>query len=255
MPADDIANGLAAAASHPAVVQVINQGPGIWGNVATGLITGLLTGGVALTGIWLTHRLTLEREKLASENTLKKERYFIATELVFLLERFAEACIAPASDTGLGNNEMNRMEFSTNFPKLKYASVTGDWRTLPPRLIYRLRELTVMQEESARIISDSFEDDDPVEPVSSFEIRQYQAARLGMKASIQAGHLRRLCSMPSGVRLHDQKTAAGALWKLWLKHRSGEVARLKTHKMLREFADKNSQQGRGERHDRPRSPG
>ncbi len=40
-----VADGLAVAASHPITVQVINQGAGIRGNVATGLITGLLTGG------------------------------------------------------------------------------------------------------------------------------------------------------------------------------------------------------------------
>lgn len=36
---------IVAATSHPVSVQLINQGAGIWGNVATGLITGLLTGG------------------------------------------------------------------------------------------------------------------------------------------------------------------------------------------------------------------
>ncbi|WP_162901021.1 hypothetical protein [Erwinia persicina] len=39
MQAEQIAEGVAAAVSHPVTVQVINQGPGIGGNVATGLIT------------------------------------------------------------------------------------------------------------------------------------------------------------------------------------------------------------------------
>ena len=54
---------IVAATSHPVSVQLINQGAGIWGNVATGLITGLLTGGITLTGIWLTHYFTLKRER------------------------------------------------------------------------------------------------------------------------------------------------------------------------------------------------
>ena len=33
---------IVAATSHPVSVQLINQGAGIWGNVATGLITALL---------------------------------------------------------------------------------------------------------------------------------------------------------------------------------------------------------------------
>lgn len=44
---------IVAATSHPVSVQLINQGAGIWGNVATGLITGLLTGGITLTGALL----------------------------------------------------------------------------------------------------------------------------------------------------------------------------------------------------------
>ena len=46
---DNIIENLANAFTHPVTVQVINQSPGIWRNVATGLITGLLTGGITLT--------------------------------------------------------------------------------------------------------------------------------------------------------------------------------------------------------------
>lgn len=232
------ANGFATAASHPLTVQVINQGPGIWGNVATGLITA----GAAIAAVMLTHRFTLKREKQASEKKLNRERYFIATELVFLLERFAEECIPVACDAGTFDNEQGRLASTTVFPKFDYSGVTGDWQSLPPRLVYRLRELTVMQEESQRLIYLSFEWDDPMEPSDSFSIRQYQAARLGMKAKIQAEHLRRLCSMPAGARLHDQKTACAALWRLWRKHRNKEVGRLVTAKLLREFAEEHQRE-------------
>ena len=84
--ADNISNGVAGAVSHPLTVQIINQGPGIWGNVATGLITA----GAAVAAVMLTHKFTLRRERSASEDKQKRERYFIATELVFLLERFSE---------------------------------------------------------------------------------------------------------------------------------------------------------------------
>jgi hypothetical protein len=120
--------------------------------------------------------------------------------------------------------------------------VTGDWRTLTPRLVYRLRELIVMQEESLRLISQSAEYDDFMEPHETIAIRQYQAARLGMKAKLQAEHLRRLCLMPSGGRLHDKKTAAGTLWKLWRRHRRAEVARIAQEKMWREFAEDQQRQ-------------
>ncbi len=44
--------------------------------------------GITLTGIWLTHYFTLKRER-ASEDKMKKELHYIATELVFMLERYA----------------------------------------------------------------------------------------------------------------------------------------------------------------------
>ncbi|EFI2178131.1 hypothetical protein GUU61_23435, partial [Escherichia coli] len=91
---------IVAATSHPVSVQLINQGAGIWGNVATGLITGLLTGGITLTGIWLTHYFTLKRERQASEDKMKKELHYIATELVFMLERYAEGCFRVVTDDG-----------------------------------------------------------------------------------------------------------------------------------------------------------
>ncbi|MHC2598987.1 hypothetical protein ACVLVH_004670 [Kluyvera sp. 1366] len=65
MQADDLANGAIAVASHPITVQVTNQGPGIWGNVATGLITAC----AAIAAVMLTHRYTLHREKQASQES------------------------------------------------------------------------------------------------------------------------------------------------------------------------------------------
>ncbi len=40
--------------------------------------------GITLTGIWLTHYFTLKRERRASEDKMKKELHYIATELVLL---------------------------------------------------------------------------------------------------------------------------------------------------------------------------
>lgn len=203
-------------------VPVISAGAGIAG---------------ALGSQWLSHIFITRREKRASEEKLNRERYFIATELVFLLEQFAEGCIAPACDAGTFDYTEGRRKGETDFPKFDYASITGDWRTLPPRLIYRLRELIVLQEEARRLISDSFDMDDILDPAESYAIRQYQAARLGMKAKIQSGRLRTLCSMPSTALLHGQRSSGAVLWKLWRFHRSREVGRLITEKLFRETMD------------------
>lgn len=65
--------------ANPITVQVISQGLGIWVNV----VTVLITAGAAIVAVMLTHKFTLRREKSASEEKQQRQRYFIATELVF----------------------------------------------------------------------------------------------------------------------------------------------------------------------------
>lgn len=204
--------GLVSTASHPLTVEIIDHGLGIGGNVVTGLITGLLTGGIALAGICLTHWLTQRREKKKSDDNTRRNRYFIATELVFLLEQFAEGCASVATDKGFENQQRVTVP-STTLPQLSYSAVTGDWRALPVRLMYKLRELPVLQSESDRTI-------DAVDFIGPdydefFEARQYEYTRLGLKAIILSRHLRKLAGFP-GSRLDATPwSAQRVLWKAW----------------------------------------
>jgi hypothetical protein len=218
MQADDIASGIADAVSHPLTVQVINQGPGIWGNVATGLITGVLTGGVALTGIWLTHRFTLKREKLVSEDKLRRERHFIATELVFLLEEFAEGCLRVANDPGNILSEAKH-ETLTPPPILDLNGVSGDWRALPQELIYGIRQLAVLQFAADRNISDVGEYALPHLPDHYIHERQYHYSKLGLKGLIMAKRLRKEISLPDASLSGGKYAPFPALWAVWRRCR------------------------------------
>lgn len=205
--ADSIANAI----SHPVTVQLITQGTGIWGNVATGLITGVLTGGVTLTGIWLAHRFTLLREKQASDDKLKQERLFIATELIFVLEQYAEGCAQVAGDYGeLISEENKQAEFepTVGYPALPdFEKVSGDWRSLPADLMYRIRELPVLRNEAMRAINDAGENSVPPDHDAYFSVRQYEFSRLGLKAIHLARLLRKLCKLPRS-RLNESSWSA-----------------------------------------------
>lgn len=142
MHAEHIADSLSSEVSHPVTVQVINQGQGIWGSVAAGLITA----GAAIAGVMLTHRFTLRREKLATENKQRRERYFIATELVFLLEQFAQQCVLSATETR-DYDDGGRIVFEHYLPEIDYAGITGDWRSLPHALMYRISKLPVLRKK------------------------------------------------------------------------------------------------------------
>ncbi|MCZ4061143.1 hypothetical protein O3W44_21665 [Pantoea sp. LMR881] len=157
MRTEQIADSVAAAVTHPVTVQVINQGAGIWGNVATGLITA----GAAIAAVMLTHRFTLKREKAAAEGKQIRERYFIGTELVFMLERFSQRCAPAAYESGYYDHESGYIQVTHDLPDIDYSSITGDWRSLPQDLMYRLIQIPVLQEEARKSVAAAFNNDSP----------------------------------------------------------------------------------------------
>ena len=200
--------GLGSTLSHPLTVELVDHGPGIWGNVATGLVTGLLTGVIALAGIWLTHRLTQEREKRALKEKLARERYFIATDLVFMLERYAEGCARIVTDYGKDNDDRQpEREAMPDYPDLNLTNVSGDWRTLDQHVLYRIRELPVLQNEARGAIAHAAQIPAPPSHEEYFRERQYQFARLGIRAVTIAVRLRREAGLPE-TRLKGHEWSA-----------------------------------------------
>lgn len=189
---DNMAEGLAAAASHPVTVQVFNQGPGIWGNVATGLITGV----TAIAGIWLTHWFVQRRERRSAQDKLEQERYFIATGLVFLLERFAQQCVYSAYESGHNDPRDGYCRVDHSLPDFSYDGIAGDWRSLPPGLMYRLSQMPVLRQEALRSIDEATENDSPYEGGDYLFELNHQSCRLGLRAIRLSRELRRICAMP-----------------------------------------------------------
>lgn len=87
-------------------VPVISAGAGILG---------------ALGSQWLSHIFITKREKRSSDEKLNRERYFIATEIVFLLERFAQACVEPAEEISEFDDE-GYITTLHEFPPFDYCS-------------------------------------------------------------------------------------------------------------------------------------
>ena len=207
---DNVIDGLAAAAVHPVTVQAIIQGPGIWGNVATGFITA----GAAILAVILTHRYTLRREKQAAEQKRRQERLFIATELIFLLEQYAEDCAQVASDEGDGGKQPERATVIDYPAPLNFNDVAGDWRSLPSQRMYEIRELPLRQAETIRAIEYARKHDTSVNLTEFFRARQNGFARLGISANKQAGNLRKLCGLPDARPSTDPWSAQPVMVKV-----------------------------------------
>ncbi|MGK6372752.1 hypothetical protein ACQ89X_00070 [Klebsiella pneumoniae] len=118
------------------------DGISVWVPVISTLSGGILTGSIALLVSRLNHRYAGEREALAAaerhrhelkiaQELLDKERLFIATELIFLLEQFAEGCARMATDCGEPDPQ-GVYTPTENLPELIIKNISGDWRALPP---------------------------------------------------------------------------------------------------------------------------
>jgi len=205
---------------------IVNSGAeeaAVWLPLLQTLAGGVLAGGVALYVNHLGHKNALKREaerlrneKQAAEEKIARERYFIGTELVILLEQFAVDCAGVAIDSGRPN-EKNEQVAHTTLPSLSYSAVSGDWRVLPAKLMYRIRELPVIQGEADRAIDAT--DTYPPDNSEFFEIRQYLYTRLGIKAIIQSRRLRQFAGLPNTRLDASPWSAQNVLWQEWKQHR------------------------------------
>ncbi|MCX0498985.1 hypothetical protein [Erwinia billingiae] len=233
--------------SAAAIVKLGAEGAAAWLPLLQTLAGGVLAGGVALYVNHRSHKNALEREeksaaerlrneRQAAEEKLARERYFIGTELVFLLEQFAEGCASVARDNGLEHEHA----FAPTFPRpeLDYSVITGDWRTLPVRLMYQLRELPVLKSESDRTIGAA--DYTGPDYDAFFEARQYEYTRLGLKAIILARRLRKLAGFPDSRLNTTPWSAQRVLWEEWRRERKRRTVQSLLHaRALAAFQIKN----------------
>lgn len=209
----------------------MDGGISVWVPVISVLAGSVLTGTIQYFMNRQNHFFALKREekaaadrlrneKLVSEEKLQRERYFIATELIFMLEQFAEGCARVANDHGEDNHAAQpEREPTVNYPKINLTEVSGNWRVLSGLMMYRIRELPVLQNEAGRAIGHASEHSWAPYHTGYFRERQYQYARLGMKAVILAMRLRRTAGLPE-TRLADTEwSAQPVLWKVWRRER------------------------------------
>ena len=195
-------------------VKIVKDSAGLWPQI----ITAVASIGGVLSGVSLTHHYTRKREEAAAERKMAAERYFIATELVFKLEDFAEACAAAAQDEGKPD-EQGYWRATTRVPPLEFGDVTGDWRALPASVMYRVLEFHVLQPEASGAIDHAYYHDSPPDYSWGFRERQYQYARLGLRALFLAKRLRKITGMPSSRLDNYRWSPQSTLWQCWRKER------------------------------------
>lgn len=172
----------------------------------------------ALGSQYVSHLLTRKREERAATAKLESERLFIATELVFHLEHFAEHCVNVATDNGFEDRD-GISRFSVTPEDFSLNGITGDWRVLPRLLMYRIRELPLLQSGVNRVISSAAEHDDPPDYSDTFYERRYRYAWLGLKTIILSRRLRKIAELPATRLDATPWSAQPVLWKIWRQER------------------------------------
>lgn len=191
-------------------VKVVKDSASLWPQI----ITAVSSAGAAFGGVWYGQWRITQREKEEAAAKQASERLFIATELVFVLERFAEGCAKVATDDG-ERDKQDFMRATQTRPELDLNVITGDWRALEPGLTYAIRELPVLKEWSDREIAGIEESEGPPDYTHTMLERKYLYTRLGLKAILQAKRLRKLAHLP-GTRLDATKwSAQPVLWRVW----------------------------------------
>lgn len=212
-PITDVANVKAAA-----------DGLAEWMPLIQTLSGAVLAGSVAIGVSWLNHFFAREREEkamagrlhqehIAKQEKREREVLFIAIELVFLLEQFAEGCARVATDEGYIDAQ-GYTRAAEKTPEFSLDGVTGDWRVLPARLMYSVRELPLLCNDAQRRIAGTEDYDDPPDYPQTAAERHYQYARLGIKALIMSQRLRILADLK---QIHW--SAQPVLWNVWRQER------------------------------------
>lgn len=187
------------------------------------VITALAGIGGALGSQYVSHRFALQREGATAARKRHDELLFISTELIFLLEEFAENCALVAADCGERNQD-GIIVATECTPVLDLTRVTGDWRVLTAKLMYSIRELPILLTEAGRYVESAYENDYPEDYSLTFQEKQYQYSRLGLKALFSAIRLRKAAEFPPTRLNATSWSVQPMLMKLWSQERSRRSA-------------------------------
>lgn len=83
------------------------------------------------------------REKEDAGEKREAEFRYINTELIFRQEEFAQKCALVVADYGVALREDADLAASVSEPVLTLEDIDGEWKSVPPELLYFILELPV----------------------------------------------------------------------------------------------------------------
>lgn len=154
----------------------------------------------ALIGVVVGAFLTIGKDFLVDWRTQSRLRTYAAIRLVCVFDVYAEECADVAADEGEYRREEEGEELrDTSVPKptLPAFAEDIDWKSLDPKLVYRVLNFPIEVAQAERAISFAFNEIAfPPDYEEGFEERQLRYAELGLTAHDIAEALRRKYALP-----------------------------------------------------------
>jgi hypothetical protein len=135
----------------------------------------------------------------SDRRTRERHARYLAIRVVCVLDRYLESCAEVAIDDGLCEGQPNAegfLEPQVSLPPPPAFSDDMDWKSIPHELMYRLLSLPSEAEVANRMIAGAAEHDTPPDYASFFEERQYQYAKLGLRAFKLTDEIRKAYAIP-----------------------------------------------------------
>lgn len=186
-------------------------------------------GGYVLVGVVVTLTVGIVRDVVAAWLKNRSERGYLSVQIIFLLDDFAVKCSDVVGDNGTyrgqyGGNGYARCQVVT--PELNFSELKGDWKSLPPELVYKLHDFASSNISAKGRVNSAFEYSDPPDFDEGFEARQDEYALLGIQSFSIANEFRKIAKMPERI------------WSQFdpIEHMQGALKRSQERNKLREIA-------------------
>ena len=135
--------------------------------------------------------------------SLKSERLnaeYLAIRVSYLLDRFVDDCVMVINDDGLSKGRRNHSgccEVQVTTPELKFDLPDVNWHSINCVTVLEILSFPGHIEAANQLIDKTFEHSAfPPNYDEGFEERQYQYAKLGLRAGELASNLRRTHGLP-----------------------------------------------------------
>lgn len=157
-----------------------------------------------LIGVVVGSLLTLAREWWFQGRKNKKDREYLVVIVSCALDTYARQCSDVVADDGLYHGQTDEHGYhrvQTDTPEFKPETMSVEWKSLPASLLYQIVSLPAQADLANRKVSGVFEHCATLpESAEGFEERQFQYARLGLKAAVLAEQLRKLEGLDAVVK-------------------------------------------------------